>query len=113
MSKYVKLEDVIRVINAHSYVIPEDAVNHIFDRINSLPSIDEEWVSVDDRLPSHGEDYNVVLDLNDNMGPPVSGIMEFDGINKEWNYPGTDVICDCVTHWQPLPQPPPTINKKL
>ena len=47
----------------------------------------EQWISVKERLPECGEDYNVVLELNDG-GKPVSGIMEFDGVEKNWVYPG-------------------------
>jgi hypothetical protein len=66
---------------------------------------ESQWISVGDRLPEHGEDFNVVLDLQDG-GDPVSGIMEFDGVNRIWLYPGSDVECTQVTHWQPLPSPP-------
>lgn len=65
---------------------------------------EQKWVSVKDRLPEYGEDFNVVLDLEDG-GEPVSGIMEFDGVKFIWIYPGSDVECVQVTHWQPTPSP--------
>lgn len=63
------------------------------------------WMPIEEALPEYGGEYNVVLELKDG-GSPVSGIMEFDGVKKIWNYPGTDVECTDVTHWIELPLPP-------
>jgi hypothetical protein len=64
-----------------------------------------EWISVKDRLPDIGEEYNVVWDLKDG-GAPVSTTVQWDAIRKIWfdeTYP--DGVPD-ILFWMPLPEPP-------
>lgn len=68
------------------------------------------WISITEMLPEKGDDYNIVIDLQDGMGGPVSGSGEFDGIRKVFCYQGTDIIIDNVTHWQPIQDPPETVK---
>lgn len=64
------------------------------------------WISVKTKLPDIGEEYNVVMDLQDGLGNPVSSTLEYDSISKKWTYPGTDIEVTNVIYWQPLPLPP-------
>lgn len=66
----------------------------------------DQWVEVSERFPEKGDDYNIVIDLQDGMGGPVSGSGEFDGIKKVFCYQGTEIQIDNVTHWSEIPQPP-------
>jgi hypothetical protein len=69
--------------------------------------VESEWISVEDRLPELGDEYNVVYDLEDGE-PPLTTTMEFNAINKTW----IDVIgartdkTDVILFWKPLPSPP-------
>lgn len=62
------------------------------------------WISVEDRLPEHGEK---VLTIKSNGVFLVSHIIHHDeGFTPNWQYTITDRIGVNVTHWQPLPEPP-------
>lgn len=67
--------------------------------------VNDGWISVKDRLPELGEEYNVVWDLKDG-GEPLTTTVEWDSIRKIWfdeTYP--DGYKD-ILFWQPLPPPP-------
>ena len=66
---------------------------------------EREWISVEDRLPEFGEEYNCVQVLDD-VGNPVTSITEYYAIEKIFCYPGTDIEQKGITHWMPLPEPP-------
>lgn len=66
---------------------------------------EREWISVKDRLPEFGEEFNCIQELSDGQEPVVS-ITEFDGVKKIFCYPGTDIKQTGITHWQPLPSAP-------
>lgn len=65
----------------------------------------DRWISIKDRLPELGEEFNVIVDLNDGMDP-VASCADWNAIKKEWFYIGTEIKMTGVTHWQPLPTPP-------
>ncbi|QDP46041.1 MAG: hypothetical protein Unbinned4052contig1001_41 [Prokaryotic dsDNA virus sp.] len=74
--------------------------------------MDNEWISVEERLPEHGEWYLVAapsplgdrvttmafLDATEGGEPPV-WLAHNDTGSDEW---------DDITHWMPLPAPPHT-----
>ena len=64
-------------------------------------AIPSKWISVEDRLPEHGDvmlchhkhtDYPIVCQWDERTGA---------WIDDKWSY-GTG----CITHWMPLPEPP-------
>ncbi len=65
----------------------------------------DRWISVKDNLPELGDQFNVIVDLNDGMDP-VASCADWDAIKKEWFYIATEMKMTGVTHWQPLPTPP-------
>lgn len=67
------------------------------------------WIDVKDRLPDIGDEYNVVLDLQDG-DKPVSSTLFFEITTKRWMYQiHLDEECTVpVLFWQPLPSPPNT-----
>lgn len=62
-----------------------------------------EWVSVSDRLPDVGEEFNLIQDIQDGLGGPVTTCGEWNAIKHMFEYIGTDVEISGVTHWMPLP----------
>lgn len=66
--------------------------------------MDNNWISVDDRIPDSDQDVLCWTSFN------VCIIGSYDG---EWNgdLRGEYVGEEFVTHWQPLPSPPNTTIK--
>lgn len=67
----------------------------------------QEWISVKDRLPEKGDEYNVFWKPDAEEG--VVTTMEYDANEKK--FIDTAGFCDSdetdsVTHWIPLPGPP-------
>jgi len=71
----------------------------------------DRWISVKDRLPELGEEFNVIVDLNDGM-EPLASCADWNALKKEWFYIGTEMKMTGVTHWQPLPTPPTNQTEK-
>lgn len=68
--------------------------------------VKEDWISVNEKLPDVGDEYNVVYDLEDGE-EPLATTMEWDAINKKWlDVIGAGDECKTVSHWQPIPNPP-------
>lgn len=70
-----------------------------------------QWISIKEQLPSVGEEFNLIQDIQDGLGDPVSTCGEWNAIKKYFEYIGTDVEISNVTHWQPLP-PQPDVEPK-
>lgn len=67
---------------------------------------ESKWISVEDRLPTVGDEYNVVYDLQDG-DEPLATTMQYDAIDKKWiDIIGAGLECKTVLYWQPLPSPP-------
>lgn len=60
---------------------------------------DTDWISVKDRLPE-ANSYCLVWDNDPNCAEVLCG--RYTG--NAWIADG--FICDYITHWQPLPDPP-------
>lgn len=62
-----------------------------------------EWISVKKRLPEAGEDNRVII-FADKRYPFTAevlwGYYEAKAWHTQWG------ICERVTHWMPLPEPP-------
>ena len=64
--------------------------------------IDDNWISVDDRMPDDESGYRVLVTAND----IVSQWTEILNHNKTmWVMQGGDEYPAIVTHWMPLPKP--------
>ena len=57
-----------------------------------------DWISVDDRLPDHG---NFVL-VSDSKRITMARIQN----KHQWYFTDHSSIGIIITHWQPLPKPP-------
>lgn len=70
--------------------------------------MENKWISVKDRLPETGDEYNVVWDWNDGTGPTVT-TMEYDAKEAKFldvmGFTNSDET-ENITHWQPLPELP-------
>lgn len=75
------------------------AFNFYENLAQDVPSVLNDWISVEDRLPEKGMRVLVY----DNMGfGLVSGYHSTAG----WYIEGNLDLDSNVTHWQPLPKPP-------
>jgi len=84
-----------------------------FDRIEWLDETPEEWISVEDRLPEYG--IGVLLIISTGMmtigylkkKSKVSGYREWQLYGELKSHLVVNSLTDQVTHWMPLPSPPP------
>jgi len=73
----------------------------------------DNWISVDDRLPSNDDDVLVFPAPNNETGVITASYNPWGGqYGKKWMYCeyasnyGDEYYEATVTHWQPLPEPP-------
>lgn len=68
--------------------------------------LNDNWISVNDKLPGDGEDYLVC----DAMG--AMAVIPFEPYLKKWNETLISFWdnSDEITHWMPLPEPPAKNN---
>lgn len=92
---YCLLKDDLRASDLHVRKVQELYADQVKTK----------WISVEERTPEFGEEFNCVQDLADG-GETVSSITEFDAIKNIFCYPGTDCQQSGITHWMPLPEPP-------
>jgi len=88
----------------NKYPIPPDKQTYL----SSIKPVAEGWVSVQDALPESNVPVLVALGKNFD----VNIALRLDSNNYEWTkYHGGGNFAkwESVTHWQPLPPPPPTI----
>ena len=98
-----------KIIDVH--IRDTDDVVKVFVPLDNGVTV-QEWVSVKDRLPKLTEEeiesfrlfgdtffpeFNVMI-----LGATRATTLYYDG--KRWYDEGNK--CYCVTHWQPMPQPP-------
>ena len=69
----------------------------------ALSTLDEDWISVEDKLPDSIGSYLIYLE-DDNRTHKVA--WAFYNSNKDWCDMGLPGHYTDVTHWQPLPEPP-------
>lgn len=104
-------DSVTKLVFGQPYIALVEGEIKVIDKLSKLYANqfreEQGWVEIaKDGLPDLGEEYNVVQDIQDGHNKPVSTCSEFDGVKKVWCYPGTDLIMDSITHWQPIPSPP-------
>jgi len=103
MSKYVKLEDCVNIaINLY----PHD--KEVKRQIQSLPSIDEEWVSVVDsgQLPKTDVWYQCAK-YSRQLDEYAVLLLPYQYYKGKGFMAYTESHFDnTVTHWRKLPQPP-------
>lgn len=78
---------------------------YLQDAINDLHSAHEKepkWISVTERLPVE-KDHYLTVSIDPWFGTTVVDIMRWSGV---WMYDGRQTEAK-VTHWMPLPEPPP------
>lgn len=59
------------------------------------------WISVKDRLPENGENVLIATKMGD-----VREFIYYEA-SQSWEIYDIYMANDLVTHWQPLPEPPP------
>lgn len=70
----------------------------------------QQWISVEERLPEHTDEYNVFC----NIGSMLGGYEDvrtyryerIRGKEPKWCIPDCFDEVVCITHWRPLPEPP-------
>lgn len=95
--------DCIALSDSEVCAIEEQAYNFCKDIVNQVETeYNNGWISVDDELP---EPYKSVLVLEENG---EIHLCRYHDNCKRFYYDGSDwdIKLGCVTHWQPLPQPP-------
>jgi hypothetical protein len=105
-----------------AYIVSIDILNNVLSEYRkfSLLSVKEpskevgKWISVEDRLPEFGGEYNVVWNLDDN-DYPVSSTMEWCSINKIWTdeRTGSTDVSSQILFWQEIAEPPKNIPKSI
>ena len=86
-----------------------DVCCEVTDIINNAPTVNPyEWISVDDRLPTHQKE--VSCDYGFDRGGGDLGMMFMGTLcyfcfdeNPHWQHSDHNLV---VTHWMPLPEPP-------
>ncbi len=81
---------------------PVQTVQTIADHLLANGVTVQEWISVKDRLPKHGE-ICLVYSIYEQ-----TDIRQFDSVEMMWCGENlyNDFRMSQVTHWMPLPQPP-------
>ena len=94
-------EKLVDLLTGHSIDTQQD-VEYVADHLISNGVTVQEWVSVEDRLPEHGD---VVLCFMKFGG---QRILQWDNVSSWWlGYGhGDDWQKADVTNWMPMPQPP-------
>lgn len=88
-------------------VIPQD---EIIDRIESIISEREAWISVETKTPDYDGEYLCVCHEVEECGEEYDRIKIAELYMNEWQNRFNSKT-SIVTHWQPLPNPPKD-NKK-
>ncbi len=73
-----------------------------------------EWVAVDDQVPAHGGAVLVFVDLGSDCDPVIS-TASYSETSEKWNIHDAGASpenSDDITHWMPLPAPPPLPEEK-
>lgn len=105
MTEFTK--EYIRSVRMCSYLIEPpvpEVIEHLCDEIERLQQRIEEieqerrWIPVSERLPEKNGFYYLHIHSDDGRSYERVGLFFIDGY--------FDVLCDKVTHWQPLPKPP-------
>jgi hypothetical protein len=76
------------------------------DRGKELKEREEQWISVETRLPDLYTDV-LVFGKNGHMEVITTGFVNKEMAWREFGYKGTE-----ITHWRKLPSPPKTVKDK-
>ena len=94
-------EKLVDLLTGHSIDTQQD-VEYVADHLIANGVTVQEWISVDERLPEHGD---VVLCFMKFGG---QRLLLWDGVSSRWlGYGlGDDWKKTDVANWMPMPQPP-------
>jgi len=105
------VEDVEAIMGRQPKTMFMDSLRQAIDRLGECDP-EAGWISVEERLPEVGESVLVVRHGGDVWVSSFRDLQYYSHPErcKKWDTPifGCE---DGITHWQPLPSPPPKMGK--